>query len=186
MYIIRSILTCPCPKWANFFGQHHTTVMHSVEKIRKDPGLQRRTERGHPGHQGQCQRPVLTHFAKCEPHDVKKPRRVDQTLCGHREPLAKVPCPHTSFLTDSTGLSTCGKLRCGQMGPLAEPLWTIIFLPHPLDAQSLAAQRLSLLFHFSAVPTSTTILIDSFLFHQSTDTPLTILQQRRGHLEVLL
>lgn len=35
MYIIRSITNLSLPEVGKFFGQHHTTVMHSVEKIEK-------------------------------------------------------------------------------------------------------------------------------------------------------
>ena len=35
MYIIRSITNQSLPEVGKFFGQHHTTVMHSVEKIEK-------------------------------------------------------------------------------------------------------------------------------------------------------
>lgn len=35
MYIIRSVTNLSLPEVGKFFGQHHTTVMHSVEKIEK-------------------------------------------------------------------------------------------------------------------------------------------------------
>ena len=38
MYIIRSITNLSLPEVGKFFGQHHTTVMHSVEKIEKTLG----------------------------------------------------------------------------------------------------------------------------------------------------
>ena len=38
MYIIRSITNLSLPEVGKFFGQHHTTVMHSVEKIEKALG----------------------------------------------------------------------------------------------------------------------------------------------------
>ena len=35
MYIIRSITNQSLPEVGKFFGLHHTTVLHSVEKIEK-------------------------------------------------------------------------------------------------------------------------------------------------------